>query len=343
MSHYDIKWNPASWNFTQANATQKGDVEISDPGPVDYTEGGWYGGYDSDGSYVVVSDTNNTSLAGRPTADATGTASTNFPTFWKVNKDDVAILSLINKLPGSPGGFTTAADAKSWVNSHPNYGLITGIDSLLSTIIVGDVNGEMYVWTISSTSTSELNLGSNYSANNYNWYTIGQGFLIVSYGTGYGAFISNNGTLLDSRYYDNLGDYGHADSKYLYVNDYSNRIFAYSDGTQFSTIDWTSLDNYYIDWNYDATTLSGGLIMYGISGSNASFYLVNHNTTGYGTQLSSWDNSLYQVQQQIYRLKIFITGTLICLVTIGEILYSTRGTTLPKITSSFSIQDQLIH
>jgi hypothetical protein len=301
MSHYDIKWNPASGNFTQANATQKGDVEISDPGPVDYTEGGWYGGYDDAGSYVVVSDTNNTSLAGRPTADATGTASTNFPTFWKVNKSDNAILNLINKLPGSPGNFETAADAKTWINSAPTYGLVTGNDSGLTMLVYGDINGSLNYWAISETGTvGPVDLGSNFQQYNLNTYVAGNGYMIYCYNTDFGAFISNNGTLLDSRAYSGNTDYDNADSNWLYIKDNNNKIFAYSNGAQFNVVDWSSLDNYYIDWNYDAATQNGGMIMYANSGSSASYYLLNTTSTGYGTQLVTWDNSLYAMEEFVY-------------------------------------------
>lgn len=124
MAHYDIKYNPSL--VPQTNATQKGNVEISYPGPVDYTQGGWYGGYNDTNSYIVLSDTTSTSLSGRSTGGGLGIAPSNAATFWKVNKDDTSILNLINRLPGSPSNFSTAANAMSWVNANPDYGLVEG-------------------------------------------------------------------------------------------------------------------------------------------------------------------------------------------------------------------------
>lgn len=300
MAHYDIKWDP---NYTQDNATQIGDVQISDPGPVDYTEGGWYGGYDDAGSYVVVSDTNNTSLSGRPTADATGTALANFPTFWKVNKSDSAILNLINKLPGSPGNFETASDAKTWINSAPTYGLIEGSDPVigLTMLIYGDVNDSLNYWTISESGTvGPVDLGPNFRQYDLNTYVAGNGYMIYCYDTDYGAFISNNGTLLDSRAYSGNTDRNDGDYKWLYINDYNDKIFAYSDGSEFNVVDWSSLDNYDLDWNYDAATQNGGLIMSARSGDNYYYYLLNTSSTGYGTQLATWDNSVYDVDAAAY-------------------------------------------
>jgi hypothetical protein len=124
MAHYDIKYNPSL--VPQTNATQKGNVEISYPGPVDYTQGGWYGGYDDTNSYIVLSDTDSTSLVGRSTAGGEGTAVSGAATFWKVNNTNPAVLSLINRLPGSPGNFANAADAKAWIDSNSAYGVVEG-------------------------------------------------------------------------------------------------------------------------------------------------------------------------------------------------------------------------
>jgi hypothetical protein len=305
MAHYDIKFSPG---YAQSNSTQEGNSIISKPGPVDYTEGGWYGGYDDAGSYLVVSDTNSTSLSGRPTANGTGTADSNLPTFWKVPKNDSAILNLINKLPGSPGGFTTATDAKAWLGSSPNYGLVTGADAGISMLVFGDVNGTLNYWTVTPGGTSgPVDLGSGYSYNDgVDWYRTDKGFMIYSYRNNWVAFISADGTLLDSRYYSNLGDYGNMQGKWLYVKDNSDHLFAFSDGNTFSLIDWSSQNDYYIDYNYDAYTLNGGLIMGTSQGSQHSFYMVNHTTTGLGNLLATWDNSLYQVQEEVYAYGDFI-------------------------------------
>jgi len=304
MAHYDIKFSPG---YAQANSTQEGNSIISKPGPVDYTEGGWYGGYDDAGSYLVISDTNSTSLSGKPTANATGTADLNMPTFWKVNKDNTSILNLINKLPGSPGDFTNAEDAKTWINNSSTYGLVTGSDSGISLLIFGDVNGTLNYWTVSPSGTSgPVDLGSGFSRNNLNWYVNNKGFMLYDYNNNYGAFITANGTLLDSRQYSG-SDYGDPDGKWLYINDYTNKVFSYSDGVQFRAVDWSALDDYYTDWNYDGATQNWGIIMYGRSGSTSKYLLLDFSVgENFGTEIASWDNNLYEVNEFVYSYGDFV-------------------------------------
>jgi hypothetical protein len=305
MAHYDIKYSPGS---TEEGSTQEGNSIISKPGPVDYGQDGWYGGFDDSGSYLVVSDTNVTSLAGRPTAGATGTADPNMPTFWKVSKSDAAILNLINKLPGSPGGFSNVTDAKAWLDSNPDYGLVTGPDSNVSLLIFGDVNGTLNYWTVSPSGTSgPIDLGSGFSRNNLNWYVIDKGFMLYDNYNQYGAFITANGILLDSRQYSASNDYDDLDGKWLYINDYTNKVFSYSDGVQFGSVDWSALDDYYTDWNYDGATQNWGIIMYGRIGSTSKYYLLDFSINeNFGTEIASWDNNLYQVNEFVYGYGDFV-------------------------------------
>jgi hypothetical protein len=306
MAHYDIKFSPG---FAQAGSTQEGNSIISKPGPVDYTEGGWYGGFNDGGSYLVVSDTDSTSLYGRSTANGTGgTADVNMPTFWKVPKNDTSILNLINRLPGSPGNFTSAADAKNWVQNTPGYGLVTGQGGGLGMLLLANIDGNLNYFTITQDYiTGPVDLGIN--TYNYNYYAINGSYLIFDYNNSIGIFIDSDGVILDSREYSNSTDYGTADDKWLYVNDYNNKVFVYSDGNRVDVVDWSSTDNYYPDWNYDAATLSGGLIMHTSQGNDHAYFMVNHSTSqfgGLGTLIYEWDNSLYQVYEYVYNQGDFI-------------------------------------
>jgi len=120
MAVYLFKYNPGG--TPEAGATQMKTLQYS-AGNVDVSTGGWYGGVDDTGVYVITCDTTTTGLAGRTTGGGTGTAIANVPTFWRTaGTSDAQLLAVVNRLPGSPGNLTTAAGATGWLNSN-NYGL----------------------------------------------------------------------------------------------------------------------------------------------------------------------------------------------------------------------------
>jgi hypothetical protein len=305
MSQYDIKWNPAIYNFTQANATQEANNEISKPGPVEYGEGGWQGGFIDTGSYIVISDTDTAELSGRSSGRGIDVVPVNAPTFWKVPKDDAKIVKLANKLPGSPGDFTTAADAKTWINNTPGYALVTGPGGGFSMLLLADIGGNLNAWSISQELiTGPVDLGI--PSSNYNYYALQNGYMIWDYNTNTGIFMTSDGVILDIRQYSGNNNFDNLDDKFIFINDYDNKIFVYSDGIQVNTVDWSDLDYYDIDWNYDAATLNGGIIMFSASGDNYKYHMLNNSSRGHGIEVYAWNHSLYYVQEFLYNNGDFI-------------------------------------
>ena len=120
MATYIFKYNPSG--IPDDGATQIKTLQYSSGG-VNVSTGGWYGGIDDTGVYVITSDTTTTGLTGRTTGGGTGVAPANIPTFWKTaGTSEAQLLAVVNRLPGSPGNLTTAAGATGWLNSN-NYGL----------------------------------------------------------------------------------------------------------------------------------------------------------------------------------------------------------------------------
>jgi len=120
MATYLFKYNPGG--TAQDGATQLKTLQYSSGG-VDVSTGGWYGGVDDTGIYVITSDTTTTGLAGRSTGGGTGVAEGGVPTFWKTaGTADAQLLAVVNRLPGSPGNIVTLAGATGFLNSN-NYGL----------------------------------------------------------------------------------------------------------------------------------------------------------------------------------------------------------------------------
>ena len=122
MATYIFKYNPSG--IPDDGATQIKTLQYSSGG-VNVSTGGWYGGIDDTGVYVITSDTTTTGLTGRTTGGGTGVAPANIPTFWKTaGTSEAQLLAVVNRLPGSPGNLTTAAGATGWLNSN-NYGLFS--------------------------------------------------------------------------------------------------------------------------------------------------------------------------------------------------------------------------
>ena len=106
--------------------TNVGNIAIdTNPGSGDYSIGNFIGGildtYDSSG-YVIITDTTNAGVVGRPTGNNSGLMSqTNQPTFWvSPTKDDDSFLFLVNRLPARSGltPFTSALEASTWLVSN---------------------------------------------------------------------------------------------------------------------------------------------------------------------------------------------------------------------------------
>ena len=119
--------------------TNVGNIAVdTSPGSGDYSLGNFVGGvldtHDST-KYVIITDTANAGVVGRPTGNNTGTTSNNKPTYWvSPTKDDAGFLFLVNRLPARSGQtpFTVGSDAKTWLNDNGYWTSYAGIAPLLS-------------------------------------------------------------------------------------------------------------------------------------------------------------------------------------------------------------------
>lgn len=120
MSRPDVKY---SGGQLLTESVVQGVLAVS-TGNSDYSEGGWYGGVEDSDGYVVATATNILGIAGD--LDTTGNPLlTNAPTFWKAaGRTDQDLIDIVNQLPGSPNGFTNAADARLWLSNN-NFGIVT--------------------------------------------------------------------------------------------------------------------------------------------------------------------------------------------------------------------------
>jgi hypothetical protein len=99
MAIYAVKYNPSGEYIP--GATQVGTLAVA-IGEVDYTTGDWVAGVDDDLGYVIYSDTTSLNLVNRTTANSTGIAQSNKPTFYRSKlKTDESLLALINRIPGN--------------------------------------------------------------------------------------------------------------------------------------------------------------------------------------------------------------------------------------------------
>lgn len=120
MARYLLKYNPGGQPISGAIQVKTLAVAI---GEVDTSVGGWYGGVDDDGVYLITCDTTTLGLAGRPTGNGTGVAPANVPTIWRTTaRTEAALISLLNRLPGSPRNITNLTQASEFLNSS-NYGI----------------------------------------------------------------------------------------------------------------------------------------------------------------------------------------------------------------------------
>ena len=97
----------------------------TNPGAGDYTTANFVGGvletYDSTG-YIIITNTTDAGIVGRPTGNNTGTAPGSTPTFWvSPTKDDAGFLYLVNRLPFTQDSgeipFTDATWAANWLRT----------------------------------------------------------------------------------------------------------------------------------------------------------------------------------------------------------------------------------
>ena len=132
MARYLLKYNPSGQPIQGAIQVKTLAVAIGD---VDTSAGGWYGGVDDTGVYLITCDTTTLGLAGRPTGNGTGVAPANVPTIWRTTeRTDNALIALLNRLPGSPRNITNISQASDFLNSS-NYGIQP--NNIVSTNIVG--------------------------------------------------------------------------------------------------------------------------------------------------------------------------------------------------------------
>ena len=131
MATYMMKYNPGG--TAPAGATQLKTLAIA-TGVVDVSTGGWYGGVDDTGVYLITCDTTTLGLTGRSTGGGTRpVAPANIPTVWKTtDRTDASLVTLGNKLPGSPGNLTTASAVNIWLNAN-NFGLQPAYNTTTTT------------------------------------------------------------------------------------------------------------------------------------------------------------------------------------------------------------------
>lgn len=99
-----------------------GNVVVITGDTVDYGYGNWIAGVDNSDGYVIVGDTDTAELTGRSRANGLEIVSDITPTFWKSKAlSDQALLDLINRLPQSPGDFTTITTARAWFDAQGKY------------------------------------------------------------------------------------------------------------------------------------------------------------------------------------------------------------------------------
>jgi hypothetical protein len=161
MATYMMKYNPGG--TAPAGATQLKTLAIA-TGVVDVSTGGWYGGVDDTGVYLITCDTTTLGLTGRPTGGGTRpVAPANIPTVWKTtDRTDASLVTLGNKLPGSPGNLTTAFGVSTWLNAN-NFGLQPAYITTTTTTIGNSSIRNFTGVTISGTFVVKVNGGTVYS------------------------------------------------------------------------------------------------------------------------------------------------------------------------------------
>jgi hypothetical protein len=173
MAIYLLKYNPSE--IPPIGATQLKTLAVGNGlGTVNVGDGGWYGGVDDTGVYLLTCDTTTLNLTGRSTGNGTGTAPADAPTIWRTtDRTNASIISLVNRLPGSPGNLSTITDVLDWLDTS-DFGLIPvyqGIGDIeLFAPLFGfeaqgtvSKNGSTFL-TDSGTTTGTILTGDTYSA-----------------------------------------------------------------------------------------------------------------------------------------------------------------------------------
>ena len=122
---------------TVEGGTVSGNIVVATGDTINYLEGSWVAGVDESTGYVIIGDTNTSGLIGRATGSGAGIVTETTPTFWRsTDLTDNSFINLINRLPNSPGNFTTLSDARDWLtsqgywsSSNPNTNFVTGIQT----------------------------------------------------------------------------------------------------------------------------------------------------------------------------------------------------------------------
>ena len=311
MAKYDVKYNPSLTPIP--GTTQLGYVAVA-TGQVDYTTGGWVAGIDDTTGYVIYSDTTSTNLVGRTTAGGTGTASADKPTFWKTtSKTDGALLFLINRLPGSPGTFSTATEAKAWLNNSANYGVVetvTGGKGQISLVTIDGVDNFNYAvldFESSNASLIDSNIDSNLWACENIVPVTNRGYMVIFRDTSDSSyykfqFISYDGTLVD--------EYTPVDSIYdnnynslilwAYFDDITNGIVKIFDGINTPvtiTYDPSLSEVFSIPGDWNQITSNGDMV-FKIRNTNTTvdeYYILKPDGT-YGTPFKTINYSNYYVE-----------------------------------------------
>ncbi len=116
-----------------------GNVVVITGDTVDYGYGDWIAGIDNSDGYVIVGDTDTSDLIGRSRANGLEIVNGMTPTFWKSKTlSDQGLLDLINRLPQSPGNFTTITSARAWFDAQGKYVITNDYNTGGGTFITGD-------------------------------------------------------------------------------------------------------------------------------------------------------------------------------------------------------------
>ena len=158
MATYMMKYNPGG--TAPAGATQLKTLALA-TGVVDVSAGGWYGGVDDTNVYLITCDTTTLGLTGRPTGGGTTpVAPANIPTVWKTtDRTDASLVTLGNKLPGSPGNLTTASAVNIWLNAN-NFGLQPAYNTTTTTTAGNSQIRNNTAVTISGTFIVSIKIGA---------------------------------------------------------------------------------------------------------------------------------------------------------------------------------------
>ena len=158
MATYMMKYNPGG--TAPAGATQLKTLALA-TGVVDVSAGGWYGGVDDTDVYLITCDTTTLGLTGRPTGGGTTpVAPANIPTVWKTtDRTDASLVTLGNKLPGSPGNLTTASAVNIWLNAN-NFGLQPAYNTTTTTTAGNSQIRNNTAVTISGTFIVSIKIGA---------------------------------------------------------------------------------------------------------------------------------------------------------------------------------------